>query len=53
MNQNDKIMQPASKHNNYHYNKNLQPYANDLRKNMTKAEASLWKYVLNLMITKS
>ena len=39
-------MQPASKSNNYHYNKNLQPYANQLRKNMTKAEASLWKYVL-------
>ena len=39
-------MQQASKFNNYHYNKNLQPYANRLRKNMTKAEASLWKYVL-------
>ena len=32
-----------SKHN---YNKNLQPYANRLRKEMTKAEACLWKYVL-------
>jgi very-short-patch-repair endonuclease len=39
-------MQPASRSNNYHYNKNLQPYANRLRKNMTKAEASLWKYAL-------
>jgi very-short-patch-repair endonuclease len=39
-------MQPASKSNNFHYNKNLQSYANKLRKNMTKAEACLWKYVL-------
>jgi very-short-patch-repair endonuclease len=31
---------------NHDYNKILQPYANDLRKNMTKAEACLWKYVL-------
>ncbi len=28
------------------YNKSLQPFANKLRKEMTKAEASLWKYVL-------
>ena len=28
------------------YNKNLQPYANRLRKEMTKSEACLWKYVL-------
>lgn len=28
------------------YNKQLQPYANKLRKQMTKAEACLWKYVL-------
>ena len=34
------------KHNNHFYNKNLQPYANHLRKEMTKAEACLWKYVL-------
>ena len=39
-------MQPASTSNNYHYNKKLQSYANSLRQNMTKAEASLWKYVL-------
>jgi len=39
-------MQPASPSNNYHYNKKLQSYANTLRQNMTKAEASLWKYVL-------
>ena len=32
--------------NNYAYNKHLQPNANALRKNMTKAEACLWKYVL-------
>jgi very-short-patch-repair endonuclease len=31
---------------NHHYNKNLQPYANRLRKQMTRAEACLWKYVL-------
>jgi len=28
------------------YNKELQPFANKLRKEMTKAEACLWKYVL-------
>jgi len=39
-------MHPASPSNNYHYNKKLQSFANKLRKNMTKAEASLWKYVL-------
>ena len=33
-------------HSNNNYNKNLQPYANSLRKEMTKAEACLWKYVL-------
>ena len=32
--------------NNCGYNKSLQPLASSLRKNMTKAEASLWKYVL-------
>jgi very-short-patch-repair endonuclease len=32
--------------NNHNYNKNLQPYANRLRKEMTKAEACMWKYVL-------
>jgi very-short-patch-repair endonuclease len=33
--------------NNYnHYNKNLQPFANQNRKQMTKAEACLWKYAL-------
>jgi hypothetical protein len=36
----------TDKHSNNNYNKNLQPYANRLRKEMTKAEACLWKYVL-------
>ena len=31
----------TDKHNNDFYNKNLQPYANRLRKEMTKAEACL------------
>ena len=33
-------------HSNNNYNNNLQPYANRLRKEMTKAESCLWKYVL-------
>jgi very-short-patch-repair endonuclease len=36
----------ADKENFFAYNKNLQPFANQLRKRMTKAEASLWKYAL-------
>ncbi len=36
----------ADKSNCYGYNKKLQPYANKLRKRMTKAEACLWKYGL-------
>jgi len=39
-------MELAGPQNNWHYNKKLQPYANSLRKNMTKAEAVLWKHVL-------
>lgn len=39
-------MEKASPLNNNHYNKRLQPYANRLRKRMTKAEACLWKYAL-------
>ncbi len=39
-------MEKASPQNNWHYNKKLQPYASKLRKNMTKAEACLWKYAL-------
>jgi very-short-patch-repair endonuclease len=34
------------KYENHFYNKTLQPYANRLRKEMTKAEACLWKYIL-------
>jgi very-short-patch-repair endonuclease len=36
----------ATKTNNYAYNGKLQPLAHNLRKDMTKAEACLWKYVL-------
>lgn len=36
----------ANKHNLHLYNTSLQPFANKLRKNMTKAEACLWKYAL-------
>ena len=39
-------MKPASKSNNYHYNKNLSDFAKELRNNGTKSEACLWKYVL-------
>ncbi len=46
MTKNNQTVHPASKSNNYHYNKKLQRYANELRHNMTKAEACLWKYVL-------
>lgn len=36
----------ANKRNFYAYNPTLQPFANKLRKTMTKAEACLWKYAL-------
>lgn len=36
----------ATKQNRFLYNKSLSPLAGTLRKNMTKAEACLWKYVL-------
>ncbi len=36
----------ANMENYYAYNGSLQPYANRLRKEMTKAEACLWKYAL-------
>jgi very-short-patch-repair endonuclease len=39
-------MEKAGPKNNWHYNKNLKYFANNLRKNMTKAEACLWKYAL-------
>ena len=46
MTKNNQTVHPASKSNNYHYNKKLQRYANELRHNMTRAESCLWKYVL-------
>ncbi|MDR4505232.1 MAG: endonuclease domain-containing protein [Candidatus Scalindua sp.] len=36
----------ADKSNNYAYNHKLQPFANALRKHMTKSEACIWKYAL-------
>ncbi len=36
----------ANKKNFHAYNPKLQPFANQLRKTMTKAEACLWKYAL-------
>ena len=36
----------ANRRNYYAYNSKLQPLANKLRKEMTKAEACLWKYAL-------
>jgi very-short-patch-repair endonuclease len=36
----------ATKDNYHLYNTRLQPFANKLRKSMTKAEACLWKYAL-------
>jgi very-short-patch-repair endonuclease len=41
-----------NKNNLLHYNKRLQPFANKLRKEMTKAEACLWKYVLRARLMK-
>lgn len=39
-------MRKAGPENNWHYNKKLHPFADSLRKTMTKAEACLWKYAL-------
>ena len=39
-------MQPAGPDNNWHYNHKLKPLSKALRRNMTKAEACLWKYAL-------
>jgi very-short-patch-repair endonuclease len=39
-------MEKAGPQNSWHYNKKLKSQANALRKNMTKAEACLWKYAL-------
>lgn len=36
----------AEKENHLLYNKNLKPFASENRKQMTKAEACLWKYAL-------
>lgn len=40
-------MKKANNSNLWHYNHNLQNLANQNRKKMTKAEASIWKYVLS------
>ena len=37
----------ATKYNNYHYNKALQPLARANKKNMTKSAACMWKYLLS------
>ena len=37
----------ADSTNLWHYNKRLRRFANENRKEMTKAEACLWKYVLS------
>ena len=45
-------MQPASKLNNYHYNPRLKDYARANRKQMTKSEAVVWKYLLKAKKTR-
>jgi very-short-patch-repair endonuclease len=40
-------LEKASRTNHFHYNKRLRPLANNLRKNLTKSEACLWKYLLS------
>ena len=40
-------MEPASKLNNYHYNKKLKGFARANRKSLTKSAASTWKYLLS------
>lgn len=40
-------MKPADKNNLWHYNKQLKSFATANRKNMTKAEACIWKYLLS------
>lgn len=39
-------MEKANKSNLWHYNNELKNYANENRKEMTKAEACIWKFVL-------
>ncbi len=41
-----KILIHSKSSDNFHYNKKLQPLAAQLRQNLTKAEACLWKYAL-------
>jgi len=41
-----------NKYDHHNYNTQLQPYANKLRRQMTKAEACLWKYVLRAGLMK-
>ena len=45
-------MQRASKLNNYHYNPRLKDYARANRKQMTKSEAVVWKYLLKAKKTR-
>ena len=40
-------MEIAHKSNNYHYNRDLSPFARINRRNMTKSAACMWKYVLS------
>ena len=40
-------MDLANNNNLWHYNKALKTFANTNRKNMTKAEACIWKYLLS------
>ncbi|TKC08399.1 endonuclease domain-containing protein [Pedobacter polaris] len=40
-------MEPAKKDNTWHYNKSLRGFANLNRKDMTKSEACIWKYLLS------
>ncbi|RDC55759.1 DUF559 domain-containing protein [Pedobacter chinensis] len=40
-------MEKAKKENLWHYNSNLTAFANTNRKNMTKAEACIWKFLLS------
>jgi len=40
-------MEKAEKENLWHYNSDLKDFANTNRKNMTKAEACIWKFLLS------
>jgi len=44
----DKIQMDVKCNDNYNYNKKLQPFARQLRKNLTKSEACLRKYEICL-----